>query len=56
VSIFATTLDLLTKGQRKIWSEVNAILAAALARGDLARSRYYSVEYVGQKFNGTPCT
>ena len=49
-------VDTLPKGMRKIWSEVYAIAERALERGEIERDRYYSVEYVGQKFNNTPCT
>eukprot|EP01083_Nonionella_stella_P195031 718769_1 len=49
------SLDRLSKGQKKIWSEVERIVSKAVESGDLRCGESYSVEYVGQKFNDTPC-
>jgi len=50
-------MDLRTfrKKELKIWTEIYRIAQTALERGDLEPGHQYSVEYVGQKFNSTPC-
>lgn len=48
-------LNTLKKKERIIWDQVYGIAKMAAQNGDLLPNNHYSVEYVGAKFNSTPC-